>query len=246
MAVDYKNAIDVSDTPIGTVYLTGGGFIDRPFTGWGVDSLYGWSEFSWKKKPNRGGTFAFTDMDNIDVGLVARCELDTKYMNIHDLMDLRKIIGRERHFLAKFFDVDEGRYVTREMYCSDNSRNQLFSIKQKLIGVRDVTVKLVGTNRDVQYTIDENGNEVASTEKLNIVYNINAGTGTVSTQTVEYGSQVTLNDGSGIIAPDGMHLVCWEAKLTVNDTLTTVGQYGLGQSTTIWKGMTLYPKYETI
>lgn len=244
MAVDYKNSIDVTDTPIGVVYLTGGGFIDRPFTGWGTDSLYGWQEFVLKKNPSRGGTFAYTSLDDIDAGLVARCELDTKYMNIQDFMDLRKIIGREKHFLAKFFDVDEGRYVTRDMYCSENSRNQLFSLKKHLIGVRDVVVKLVGTNLDVVSTTDENGEEILSTEKLKVVYNINEGTGTVSTQTAEYGSVVTLDDGSGMIAPDGYHLAFWEAKLTLNGVLTTVGQYGLGQKTTLWKGMTLYPKYE--
>ena len=244
MRVDYENSLDLTEKPIGTIYLTGGGFVNRPFQGWGTDSLYGWQEMVWKKNPTRGGTFAFTNIDDIDVGLVARCEISTKYMNIQDFMDLRKIVGRERHFLATFFDGDGGKWVTRDVYCSESSKNQLFVLKKHLIGVRDVTVKLVGTNLDVQTTTDENGNEVSTTETLSVVYNINEGTGSIETETAEYGSQVTISDGSGIIAPTGKHLALWEAKMTVGGVLTTVGQYGLGQSITLWKGLTLYPKYE--
>ena len=246
MRVDYENSLDLTDKPIGTIYLTGGGFVNRAFQGWGTDSLYGWQEMVWKKSPTRGGTFAFTNIDDIDVGLVARCEISTKYMNIQDFMDLRKIVGRERHFLATFFDSDEGKWVTRDMYCSENSKNQLFVLKKHLIGVRDITVKLVGTNLDQQTTIDADGNEVTTNATLSIVYNINSGSGSIETETAEYGSQIKLNDGSGIIAPTGKHLALWEAKMTVDGVLTTVGQYGLGQSITLWKGLTLYPKYETV
>lgn len=249
MRVDYENSLDLTEKPIGTIYLTGGGFVDRPFQGWGTDSLYGWQELVWKKSPTRGGTFAFTNIDDIDVGLVARCEISTKYMNIQDFMDLRKIVGRERHFLATFFDSDEGKWVTRDMYCSENSKNQLFVLKKHLIGVRDVTVKLVGTNLDQQTTIDADGNEVTTNTTLSIVYNITDKDGNIistNLQTGEYGSQVTLSDGAGITAPPNSHLALWEAKMTLNGKLETVGQYGLGQSITLWKGLTLYSKYETV
>lgn len=150
---DYKNAIKED---IGAIYITGGGFINREFRGIGRDSKLGWQELVWSSSPTRALNFAFSDMDNTDVGLVARCELNLKYMNIQDYMDLRKIVARERHFMVKFFDVDEGKWVTRDMYCTESSMSQLYNMKQSLIGVIDCTIKFVGTNLDLETTYKDN------------------------------------------------------------------------------------------
>jgi len=245
MIVDYDNAIDLSSAPIGTVYLTGGGFVNRAFSGWGTNSLYGWQEMVWSQTPNRSQSFQLKDMDNIAVGLVARCEISTEYMNAQDYMDLRKIVGRERHFLATFYDADENKWVTRDMYCSENSKNQLFVLGQKLIGMRGISIKLVGTNLDLTTVIDYDGQEIPVANKLSFVYNIDRGAGTVATQTASYGTFVKLDGGTGISAPAGEHLAGWCTKEnagTANEKIT--GYYGLGQTITVWNGLTLYPWYE--
>lgn len=245
-----ENSIDLTDESISKIYITGGGFVRREFRGCGADSQFGWQELVWKSQPSRGGTFAFTNMDDIDVGLVARCEVNIMYMNIQDYMDLRKIIARERHFTVEFFDIDEGIFVSRDMYCSENSRNKLLILSKHLIGVANIPIKFVGTNLDVVTTIDADGNEITTDKELSIVYEIDSGSGTVSDKnedgttvykTAKYGEQRVLSDGTGVIAPQNKNLKYW---VTRNKNGDISGTYGLGQSVTVWKGMTLYPYYE--
>lgn len=239
--LDESKSIDLSDKELNTIYITGGGFIRRAFRGIGADSQFGWQEMVWKTSPTRGGTFAFTNMDDIDVGLVARCELNIMYMNTQDYMDLRKIIARERHFTVDFFDIDAGKRVSRDMYCSSSSRSKLHIRDKKLLGVANIPITFVGTNLDTQTTIDANGNEVTTDSTLSIVYNITSGSGSIKTQTTNYGQQVVLDLGDNITPPSGTYLSHWQSKNLNGDVN---GEYGLGQSITVWKGLTLYPVYE--
>lgn len=228
-AINFKKFTDPTEQSLGTIYLTGGGFVDRPFNGCGVDSKFGWEEMVWKKTPNRAGGFAFTNMDNIEVGLVARCEINIKYMNIKDYEDLRKIIGRERYFWAKFFDIDKGEWVFRQMYCSENSISKLHTLKQSLIGVMDYSIKLVGTNNDV--------NQDAT---YSVTYNSNGGSGTVSSKTgLTWGSQVKIDSGS-TLSKSGYNFVGW-SKIK-NGELS----YRPNQSTTLWDNITLYAVWEEV
>lgn len=233
---DYNKAIKFSQMAdkngeivgsLGTIYLTGGGFYRRPFTGVGSSSQFGWQEMVWKTQPSRSGTFAFMNIDDIDVGLIARCEIVIPYNNIQDYIDLRKIIARERYFKARFFDVDEGMWVEREMYCSENSRNQLFILGQSLIGVRDITVKLVGTNRDTDQS------------SITVSYNLNGGSGSISSLTINKGDEVTIANPNelGITAPSGRSFDHWETRTEDNETM---GEYHSGQKTTVWNNMILY------
>ena len=211
---NYDKAIKFADTKygsIGTIYLTGGGFVNRPFNGIAPDSQWGWEEFTWFKPPTRNRTFAFQNMDNIDVGLIARCEINVKYMNIEDYKDLRKIVGRERYFTATFFDVDAGEWVTRTMYCTENSKKQLFTLKQSLIGVLDLAIKLAGTNTDQEARIvtkeDGTEKEIYVTKKYNITYNAN----NVELETTShyYAEQVKLRGVNDIVAPTGNSFYAW-------------------------------------
>lgn len=233
---DYNKAIKFSQMAdengeivgsLGTVYLTGGGFYRRPFTGIGVNSQFGWQEMVWKKTPTRSGTFEFVNIDSIDVGLVARCEIVIPYNNIQDYMDLRKIIARERYFKAMFFDVDEGIWIEREMYCSENSKNQLFILGQSLIGVRDITVKLVGTNRD------------ANKQPLTVSYNLNGGTGNIDSVSLNTGDELAIANPNNlnVVAPTGKSFDHWETRTEDGDTM---GEYHAGQETTVWNNMILY------
>jgi hypothetical protein len=233
---DYNKAINfgqMSDADgeivgsLGTIYLTGGGFYRRAFSGISSNSQFGWQEMVWKKSPTRGEGFSFVNISDINVGLVARCEITIPYNNIRDYMDLRKIIARERFFKARFYDVDEGIWVEREMYCSENSRSQLFTLGKSLIGVRDITVKLVGTNRD------------ADNSKINISYDLNGGNGNINSLAVIKGTEITLPNPNilNIIAPTGKHFDHWETRTSGNETM---GTYHAGQETTAWNDMKFY------
>ena len=253
MKPDYDSSLKFSEMSdekgeiigsMGTIYLTGAGYYEYPFVGISPESKFGWQEMVWKKSPNRGSSFAFTNMDDIDVGLVARCEISIKYMNYNDYMVLRQF-ARQRHFEVKFFDVDDGIWITREMYFTESSLTKLLTLKQSLIGVLDTTLKLVGTNRDmesVEYTVTYNATDITSN---------NSGTGTVNItpQTYPRGDQVDI--ASNVTPPTGKHLKYW---VTVDSNKNITGYYlpssasSLGgealYSITLWQNLDLYPIWE--
>lgn len=236
---DSDKFISYADRSIGTIYITGGGFIRRPFTGVGADSKFGWEELTWFKTPSRSRTFAFSNMDDIDVGLIARCEINIKYMNIQDYMDLRKILGRERHFTVEFFDIDKGDWITRDMYCSENTRSKLFTLKQSLIGVMDYSIKLVGTNLDLEDVVGVDGS--GGLRRMIVTYNSGEGYGSITSESVEWGGQVKIADGANfLVSPDGKHFKHWVSKK--GDKVT--GCYGANQSITVWGDLDLYAEYE--
>lgn len=230
---------------IGTIYLTGGGYTNEPFTGVGIDSQFGWEEMVWAKNPKRTkGAFNFKNIDSVDVGLVPRCEVNLKYMNYEQYKKLRRIVGRERYFWVRFFNIDTGEWINREMYLTDDSRNKLHILKQSLIGVVDIVLKFAGTNNDVEAIESKDGVSVVL-KKYNVTFNLSnggvSGSGnTPETIVVTYGSQIQLPDDTGIIAPSGYHLAGWVKK----DGNTIVGTYGLNQKTTLWKSMDLYALWE--
>lgn len=238
---DLENAISYAEKSIGSIYLTGGGFIRREFKGAGTDSRFGWEEMAWMKNPTRALNFAFTNMDDIDVGLVARCEINIKYMNIQDYMDLRKILGRERHFMAEFFDTDSGKWITRDVYCSENTVSKFLTLKQSLIGSIDYAIKLVGTNLDLE---DRIGTEASGSEEtirqLRVSFYSGDGTGDTVTQKVSWGDVLTTLPTTQFTAPSGKAFSHWERRVEG----TPVGVYGANQKTTIWEDMDLFAVWQ--
>lgn len=220
--IDYSgmvNALDENGNGIGTIYING-----VAFHGAADDSPLGWEEFVWKEQPSRSAAFNFTGMDDIDVGLVARCEVNFKYFNIQDFMKFREAI-KQRHFQVKFFSVDSGEWIEREMYCSSSERNKLYYFNPNLVGVIDFKVKLVATNNDqvdhddLTITFDKNN------------YNITVS----SADTIEYGGQYTLPSAPTL---SGYTFDHWDTKADGSGW-----QYAEGQSFTVFKDTTIYPIY---
>lgn len=251
---NYENAIKFSETErgsIGSIFITGGGLVDEEFKGVGSDSQLGWEELAWEVEPTRGKTFAFQNMDDIDVGLIARCEINIKYMDIDKYMKLRQVVGRERYFHVTFFDLDKGDWVTRIMYCTENQKRQLFALNHSLIGVIDLSLKFVGTNTDQEGRIivkdDGTEEEVYTTKQYEIKYNLNGGSYTGSDydyftpQMKYYASQVQIAPISGVTSPYGKHFKYWAVR---DENGKEVAWYGANQKTTLWHSLNLYAIWE--
>ena len=216
---------------VGSIYITGGGFVNREFKGASPTSAFGWEELGWKKTPSRGTAFALTDIDNIDVGLVPRCEIEISYMRYEDYTDMRQIL-KQKHYSITFVDFDNKEWTTRDMYCTDNSKKQFLILDRKILGAVSMTLKFVGTNLD----LIENGNSF-EVKKYTIQYIENDTTSTDKTKEIYWGGQITLETESSEIKT-GYHLNGWVTK---NSDGEINGYYGLGQSITVWKDLTFYP-----
>lgn len=231
-----EKAYNFSNKSIGNIYITGAGFIRREFKGASPDSPYGWDEFVWASSPTRSDEqFRFSNLDSIKVGLIPRCEINIKYMNYDDYRDFRKIL-KERHFQVEFFNTDECKWVTRDMYASGQEKSKFYSLNMNLIGVIDFKIKLVGTNNDLEDYLGNDGRYVV--KGFNITYD---GTDQYDEHT-EYAGQITItNDPQNIFINTDKHLAYFVTKDN-NGNIT--GKYLPNQSITMWKNIKLYPIYE--
>lgn len=223
MQVDKENAISVED--LSTIYITGAGFIHRPFRGIGINSAMGWSEVGWATDLKRSNTFAFENIDDVDIGQIAQCQIVFPYMNIADFIDLQKVL-KERYVMVDYFNIDVGKRVTQEMAITGNERKNLYAMGNKVFGMQNTTVKFVATNRENEYL------------DLTVSYNTNGGTGKIDNIERTYSSQVRLSDGSGL-TNGNKHIKEWNTKPD-----GTGQRYGLNQSITLWLSLTLYAIWE--
>lgn len=75
-----------------------------------------------------------------------------------------------------------------------------------------------------------------SSQTATVTYNVNSGTGTVAAVTVNKGTVITLNDGTGITPPSNKHFIGW-------DTTSTATTADLTGSYTVMEDVTLYAIY---
>lgn len=210
---------------IGKVYITGAGYENYPFTT-GRDSI-GWNETVWGGKLNRSKKFTLENIDDVEIGQVPQCTIVFKYIKIEDFIVLQRIL-KERHITVKYFDIDKGDWVTHDMAITGNDRKKIYSQGRKIMGMQDFTIKLVGTNLDVEY-VDKT-----------ITYKANGGSGSDVTKTYSMADQTRLltADDSGF-SKSGYHIAEWNTKAD-----GTGYTYGLNQSITLWDNLTLYAIWE--
>lgn len=210
---------------IGKVYITGAGYVNRSFST-GRDSI-GWNETVWGGKLNRSKKFTLENIDDVEIGQVPQCTIVFKYITIEDFIVLQNIL-KERHISVKYFDIDKGEFVTHDMAITGNDRKKIYSYGKKIMGMQDFTIKLVGTNLDVEYT------------DKTIVYKANGGSGSDITNSYYMADQVrllTANDSG--FTKSGYHIAEWNTKAD-----GTGYTYGLNQSITLWDDLTLYAIWE--
>lgn len=237
--VDYKNKIDtrainpvnVNDS-IDVFYLTGAGYIDYPFRGISRDSALGWEEPVWGAELTRSTDFVLTNILDVDYGLVARLEVAYKYMNVQDYMVLCKI-AKERVCTATYFNYEKGVWVSNQEFAfTKQEKSKLYAFGKDYLGLLDVSVKLVATNRDRVGAIGAT---------YEITYNLNGGSGSIS-KDVE--TTATWGDNLAIAPSTGLTYSGKKFKEWNTSRQGTGGRYLPNQNKTMWENMTLYAIWE--
>ena len=210
---------------IGKVYITGAGYQNRPFVV-GYDTI-GWNETVWGGELTRSNKFTLENIDDVEIGQVPQCTIVFKYIKIQDFVVIQELL-RERHITVTYYDIDYNTWVTHEMAITGNDRKKIYSYGRKILGVQDFTIKMVGTNNDVEY-VDRT-----------ITYNANGGTGVEITKTFSIGDQMTtLTEEESNFSKTGYAIASWNTKADGSGKT-----YLLGQSVTVWKDLTLYAIWE--
>lgn len=225
--IDYKNLKNVD---LDTVYITGGGFVRYPFKGVARDSALGWQEAVWGNL-SRSKNLVLTNINTTSFGLVARVELNFKFMNLKDY-EVLMLLTQQRVVTVDYVNRENGERVTQEMSFTKNSLKSIYGFGKKFIGVQDVSISLVATNRDKVDLIKS---------ELNIIYNNNGGSGSIAGTSAYWGNMITLSDNDGdTMTKSGSHIKEWNTKAD-----GTGASYGLGQNATIWKDLELFAIWES-
>lgn len=214
---------------LNTIYING-----VRFDGISRDSSLGWEEFVWAKEPTRSNAFAFENMDTIDVGLVAQCQVNFKYFNIEDFIKFREAI-KQRYFRCTFFNVDTCQWeVDREMYCSKSQRDKLYYFNPKLVGVLDFNITLVATNRDI-----------IEHDAIQINYHTNGYDIVVPSEPIIVGYSEQYYVDNGPKEPSGREFLYWTDR--VDEKGKAIGwQFKEGESFTAFKSIDLYAIYKEV
>lgn len=235
--IDYKNKIIVPNAPNGdgkrqldTIYFTGAGYVDYPIKGISRDSALGWEEPVWGGDLTRSTDFVLTNILDVDYGLVARLEVSYKYLNVQDYIALCKI-AKERVCNVTYFNYEKGEWVVNQEFAfTKQEKSKLYAFGKEYLGLLDVSVKLVATNRDKTDLIKTD---------FTITYNANGGSGTVASQSAKWGDNLDIATSSGL-SYSGKTFKEWNTKAD------GVGgsRYMPNQPKTMWENMTLYAIWE--
>lgn len=232
--VNWQTAVEtnVDGRNLDTIYITGAGYIKRPFKGISRDSAMGWNEPVWGGELTRSTDFTLSNIDDVDFGLVARCEVSYKYMNIEDYKALCEIASQRVCYVI-YFDRQKGEWVTgygdhagygQEMAFTGNELSKLHTFGSKYLGGTDIAIKMVATNRD---RTDIN-------QTLTVSYNANGGSGTIASKSLKWSDNCKLDDGSSLTPPTGKTFKGW-AKSS-----TGAVAYLPNQDITVFENLTLY------
>ena len=233
---DAKKTVDVNGVEIelDTVYITGAGVINHKFYGITADSPLGFEEPVWGGNLTRSSDFSLSNIDTVKFGLVGRCEFTIKYMDMDDYMVLCKL-SKERVVTVNYYNRERNERVTQEMAFTGNEMKKIYAMRG-VVGMLDVSVKLVATNR----------------EKADLIRNVfkvtfspdpdKGGSGSIPSQEINYSDTCDLPDGSGF-SRSGYRIIYWATKDTKGNYLR---YYNLNQKITVWEDLNLYAVWEKV
>lgn len=149
-------------------------------------------EKSYVKSPERSGNGSIGNLNSYTTFVTPHVKFEYDLMPIDMYRKLMDIIDSNNEVTATFYDVQNNRITTQKMYFATEEMPTLFTEvipnydgenDVSVEGVQNYTVELIGTNTNV--------------ETMNVVYNLNAPSGTSTVTNI--GSFETQNGGDFIV-----------------------------------------------
>lgn len=218
-----KYADYVGENGLNIIFVTGGGYVNYPFKNISNKSPLGWAETLWGASLTRSNDFKLKNIDQIRLGVVRQLEIKFPIINFEHFVILQKML-HERHIIVDAFYVDDMKRHTLEMAITNNERKTIYSFGENLVGMRDVTIKMVATNRSSEDVY----------EQITIDYDTNGASGSVESQTADFGEQINIR-GYTDMTYTGKHFVEWNTMPN-----GTGFSYLANQSITATNSMQLY------
>lgn len=145
-------------------------------------------EKSYVTEPTRSASGTIENLNSYATFLTPRLVIKYNYMHIGDYRKLMQLLNSKNEFVVECYDIVLDKRVVHKMYHATPQMPTIHQRNLEVLGIRDYTVELIGTNNDFD-TID-------------ILYYDNTGSLIAdATQTVEKGADAII--GYDFIAPLG-------------------------------------------
>lgn len=112
------------------------------------------------KTPERSSSGAMSDIQDIPSFVTPHLKIDFSLLFIDDYRKLMTLIYSQNEHIVSCYDIVEDKIVTNRMYFATEQMPKIYSIARQLqgqteevvelLGVRDYTVEMIGTNNSVE------------------------------------------------------------------------------------------------
>lgn len=112
------------------------------------------AEKSYKTQPVRSDDGSIPDINQYATFLTPRLVIKYNMMQIEDYRNLMRLLQSKNEFTVTFYDFVLDKRVTHKMYFATPSMPIIYQQYLMVMGIREYTIELIGTNNDVgSYTI---------------------------------------------------------------------------------------------
>lgn len=145
-------------------------------------------EKTYVKSPERSADGTIDNLNSYATFMTPRLVIKYNYMHIEDYRTLMKLLNSKNEFVVECYDIVRDERVVHKMYHAPAEMPKIHQRYLEVLGVRDYTVELIGTNVsldtvEIRY-YDENGNLIAE-----------------ATQSIDKGTEAVIN--YDYVAPSG-------------------------------------------
>lgn len=138
----------------------------------GAGELITFNTKTYVTSPSRSGDGSIPNINDYDTFHIPRCKVNIKYMNVSTYQAFCRMMSSANEFICTYFDTEKGMDVSNKMYMTPQDSFTLYNVQLKAVGVRNVTIDLVGTLNPLS--------------NLTLTYNANGGSGTFGGSNIYY------------------------------------------------------------
>ena len=109
--------------------------------------------------PERNGRGAIENLNAYSWFLTPRLVIKYNYMHINDYRNLMTLLNSKNEFTVECYDIVKDKRVVHKMYHATPEMPSIHQRYLEVLGVKDYTVELIGTNTDI--------------EKVSVIYYLN-------------------------------------------------------------------------
>lgn len=211
----------------------------------GYSAFYFLWEKSYIKSPSRSGNGSISNLNSYSTFTTPHLKIDFTMLSIDAYRTIMRLLYAKNEHIVECYDIVNDRTTVNNMYFSTESMPNLYTLTRQLqgeepiievLGVKDYTVELIGTNNDLSL--------------VSVVYHLNppADTGyadlTIGEEDVHKGQDIVIGSSASSIVEETFNDKYVFTKWNIYESGGNQGNYINGIEYTINNDLVLYAQWQ--